>query len=78
LCWNFWSYQLHKCRDELNLKTLAIEEGSDIEGLGIGIDIQVHDVTLKVILMAIPFQKKFIKIGLGKKNIQNKIQFLNI
>ena len=25
-------YQLHKCRDELNLKTLAIEEGSDIGG----------------------------------------------
>lgn len=25
-------YQLHKCRDELNLKTLAVEEGSDIGG----------------------------------------------
>ena len=25
-------YQLHKCRDELNLKTLVIEEGSDIGG----------------------------------------------
>lgn len=25
-------YQLHKCRDELNLKTLAIEEGTDIGG----------------------------------------------
>jgi len=25
-------YQLHKCRDELNLKTLAIEQGSDIGG----------------------------------------------
>lgn len=25
-------YQLHKCRDELNLKTLAVEEGSEIGG----------------------------------------------
>ena len=25
-------YQLHKCRDELNLKTLVVEEGSDLGG----------------------------------------------
>ena len=30
-------YQLHKCRDELNLKTLAIEEGSDIGGTQKGV-----------------------------------------
>ena len=34
-----------------------------MEGLGIGIDIQAHDVTLKVTLMVILFQKKFTNLN---------------
>ena len=43
-----------------------------MEGLGIGTDIQAHDVTLRVTLMVILFQKKFTKTGFGKKNTQKQ------
>ena len=36
---------------------------------GIGIDIQEPDVTQRVLLMVLLFQKKFLKTGLGKKDI---------
>ena len=68
-------YQLHKCRDQLGLKTLVIEEGKELGGLGIGTNIQVRDVILKAIFIAILFLKKFTKIGNGKKDTLNKKKF---
>ena len=54
-------YQLHCLRDKLKLNTLVI-----------GIHIQVLVVILRVLPMVLPFLKKFLKIGLGKKDIQSK------
>ena len=39
---------------------------------GTGIDIQAQGVTQRVLLMVLLFQKKFLKTGLGKKDILNK------
>ena len=65
-------YQLHCLRDKLKLNTLVLEEGDDLEVHGIGIDTQEPDATQRVLLMVLLFQKKFLKTGLGKKDIQNK------
>ncbi len=39
---------------------------------GTGIDTQGRDATQRVLLMVLLFQKKFLKTGLGKKDILNK------
>ena len=60
-------------RDKLKLNTLVVEEVKILGAHGIGIHIQELVVTLKVLPTVLLFLKKFLKIGLGKKDIQSKM-----